>query len=670
VTVRVLRLVAYLVAAILAFSVTLVASGAPPRGPVVSEIAAGVGRHACAIVGNFDGAVCWGANGSGQLGNGSRSSAAKPTPVKVAGLAFGVKTISVGYAHSCALTRHGGVKCWGWNASGQLGNGSRKNSRVPVDVRGLTGGVSAIAAGFEYTCAVTRGTRRVVKCWGSDVQGQLGRRFVNRNFSTKPVVVRGFGHGVEALSAGFGQTCALTVVGGVECWGENPWGLGDGTHTLSYKPVGVAGLTNGVKAIAVAFGHACAVTFKGGVKCWGSNTRGELGNNSEGRSATPVDVVGLASGVKAITAGGNGESPDLTDDFTCALTSGGGAKCWGDNLSGELGNGSQRASRVPVDVVGLASGVKAIAAGAEYTCASMNRGGVKCWGDNVQGQLGNGSKEGLSLTPVDALVPDLQTCTIDYCVPPDWNAHPGKDLPVVIQKDKLLNRDEPLNVIFSAASNVKIDPIVDALAHESGEPWREVPPGKFSLRPNWGCVSVESADVNGTGQVRQQSQLRVGAGPRRSPCVTGAVVRALNGNENHARLWAQNVPPSGKKAWFATVSFETLCIVRAGPTHLTYKDILGNLILLNPHVTGTLWHCINGGPGSFGKDGYDMGARVLVKNLCTAAKRRGWYASFRKDPRPAGVGQNGVRYSGHVYVLRVDSKPPQPAPSGVTRCGA
>jgi alpha-tubulin suppressor-like RCC1 family protein len=247
----------------------------------------------------------------------------------------------------------------------------------------------------------------VVKCWGDDVQGQLGKRLDDPHFSTKPVVVGGFGSPVVAISAGFGQTCALTIEDGVKCWGENPWGLGDGTHTFSYKPVDVAGLTRGVKAIAVASDHTCALTSKGGVKCWGSNTRGELGNRGH-RSETPVDVVGLASGVEAITAGGVGESHELPDDYTCALTSGGGAKCWGANLDGQLGNGSQRESGVPVDVVGLASGVKAIAAGAEYTCASMNRGGVKCWGNNAQGQLGNGSKEDWSLTPVDALVPDLQ----------------------------------------------------------------------------------------------------------------------------------------------------------------------------------------------------------------------------------------------------------------------
>ena len=162
-----------------------------------------------------------------------------------------------------------------------------------------------------------------VWCWGLDAQGQLGRQ-LDPTFSTKPVLVRGFGSGVDAIAASYSYTCALTFAGGVKCWGENGRGLGDGTRTFSYKPIGVVGLARGVKAIAAGWSHTCALTSKGGVKCWGSNTRGELGGNSGRGSETPVDVVGLGSGVKAITASGPGDSPDLSNDHTCALTRGGG----------------------------------------------------------------------------------------------------------------------------------------------------------------------------------------------------------------------------------------------------------------------------------------------------------------------------------------------------------
>ena len=242
--------------------------------------------------------------------------------------------------------------------------------------------------------------RGEVKCWGLDAQASWEAT------SHRPELQHDAGRCQGLRKPGgcplrrVADTCALTVEGGVKCWGEG-W-LGDPTRTFSFKPVDVVGLTRGVKAIAVGPSHTCALTIKGGVKCWGKNTRGELGDGSQRQSDVPVDVVGLASGVKAITAGGGGDSPDLADSHTCALTSGGGVKCWGHNLSGELGDGSQRHSAVPVDVVGLASGVKAIAAsaGANYTCASMTKGGAKCWGDNSQGrQLGSGSKAIFSADP-------------------------------------------------------------------------------------------------------------------------------------------------------------------------------------------------------------------------------------------------------------------------------
>ncbi|MFZ1546914.1 MAG: hypothetical protein WAT12_07410, partial [Candidatus Nitrotoga sp.] len=169
----------------------------------------------------------------------------------------------------------------------------------------------------------------------------------------------------------------------VKCWGNNIEGaLGDNSTTNRLTPVDVTGLASGVKAIAAGGAHTCALTTAGGVKCWGNNSDGELGDNSTTRSLTPVDVTGLASGVKAIAAGGA---------HVCALTEAGGVKCWGNNIEGELGDGSIINRLTPVDVVGLGSGVAGITAGLTHTCAFTTADWAKCWGYNGEGELGDNS---------------------------------------------------------------------------------------------------------------------------------------------------------------------------------------------------------------------------------------------------------------------------------------
>ena len=185
-----------------------------------------------------------------------------------------------------------------------------------------------------------------------------------------------------AVAAGLGHTCALTNAGAVECWGYNGHDeLGNGQDGDSATPVTVSGLDRGVTSIAAGLRHSCAVTSAGGAKCWGYG-RGPLGDGTSGRRRTPVDVSGLTTGVAAITAG---------NDDSCALTSAGGVKCWGSNFGGQLGDGTTIERLAPVDVAGLSGGVKAIAAGS-FSCALTAAGGVKCWG-------------GGRLTPVD--VPGL-----------------------------------------------------------------------------------------------------------------------------------------------------------------------------------------------------------------------------------------------------------------------
>ncbi|NLT36147.1 MAG: chromosome condensation regulator RCC1, partial [Gaiellales bacterium] len=265
-----------------------------------------------------------------------------------------VQAIATGGSHTCALTIAGGAKCWGRNDFGQLGDGSTTNRSEPVDVAGLTSGVAAIAAGGSHTCAVTTGGSLL--CWGDNVRGQLGDGTTTDR--SEPVYVTNLSSGVAAVTCGYQHTCARTTAGGAKCWGYNSLGqLGNGTTTSRLTPVDVTGLTSGVASLSAGYSHTCAVTTGGAAKCWGGGGHGELGDGTSGLDAdktTPVDVSGLGSGVAAVSAGGY---------HTCALTTGGGIKCWGLNNYGQLGDWTTTRRVTPVDSQGVESGMAAVTAG-------------------------------------------------------------------------------------------------------------------------------------------------------------------------------------------------------------------------------------------------------------------------------------------------------------------
>jgi alpha-tubulin suppressor-like RCC1 family protein len=363
-------------------------SGGAALGGVVA-ISAG-SYHTCALLSDGT-ARCWGNNVRGQLGDGTTTERHTPVAVCASGSGpgcsggaalGGVVTISAGDYHTCALLSDGTARCWGDNTFGQLGDGTAgTHSTTPAAVSGLSN-VVAIAGGYGHTCAVLNdGTAR---CWGWNDYGQLGDGASGTNRLT-PVAVSGLGNAV-AIAAGYGHTCALLSNGTSWCWGSNAFGqLGDGTTTDHDTPVTVGP----TPTIAAGYQHTCGVLNDGSAWCWGWNYYGQLGNGMTGGiSATPSTVSGLTNAV-AISA---------ANSHTCAVLRDGTAWCWGDNVLGQLGNGSVAPSNTPVQVSGLTNAV-AIAAGYYHSCALLSDGTARCWGQNTLGQLGDGTTTG-RLAPV------------------------------------------------------------------------------------------------------------------------------------------------------------------------------------------------------------------------------------------------------------------------------
>lgn len=342
---------------------------------VVAKVATG-GSHTCALT--SAGAVqCWGDNFYGELGNGSTSNS--NIPVTVAGLSGEVTAVAAGAQHTCALTRAGTVQCWGYNRYGQMGNGSTTSVSAPVVVTGLSGTVTMLAAGSYHTCALN--SAGAVQCWGYNANGQLGNGSTT-NVAT-PVTVAGISGSATALVAGSQHTCALTSAGTAQCWGNNLYGqLGNGSTANTTTPLTVTGLSGSATLLAAGSNHTCALTSTGVLQCWGLNASGQLGDGSIKNSAVPATVAGLSGSVATMTAG---------NVHTCAVLGSGAVQCWGGNNYGQLGDGATANSSVPVTVAGLSGAASALAAGYGHNCTLTSAGAAQCWGYNLYGQLGNGS---------------------------------------------------------------------------------------------------------------------------------------------------------------------------------------------------------------------------------------------------------------------------------------
>ncbi|MEX1254222.1 MAG: flexitail domain-containing putative surface protein [Dehalococcoidia bacterium] len=346
-------------------------------------------------------------------------------PPEAAATGAQVIEIVAGGAHTCALFDNTTVKCWGDNTWGQLGDGTSAAMRTsPVEVcasgsgAGCAGGGSltgiiAIAAGGEsgfHTCALN--TDNGVMCWGANNQGQLGIGTQDTNAHPLPIHVSGMdGVSSAAIAAGKDHSCAALSSGEARCWGDNTAGaLGDGLAFDVALPATVCATGSAatcaalgdVVDIAAGIDHTCALMSNGGVKCWGQNSENQVGDGTAVHPRpSPTDVCqfgsgagcALLSGVSDIDAGGR---------HSCALMSNGGAKCWGLNFRGQLGEGTafQRANPFDVCATGVGTncaggvaltGIDGLSLGDEHSCAALSNGGARCWGRNASNQLGDGT---------------------------------------------------------------------------------------------------------------------------------------------------------------------------------------------------------------------------------------------------------------------------------------
>ena len=338
--------------------------------------------HTCGVT-TSKAAYCWGDNFFGQLGDGTRT--ARLAPVLVAGgLRFA--SIDAGSWHSCGLTATGAAYCWGYNVFGQLGDGSTTQRLTPVAVLGdLT--FTAISAGYLHTCAITAGG--AAYCWGDNDVDQLGDGTTVAS-RTSPAAVAG-GLQVSVISAGWGHTCAVTSGSAAYCWGDNRFGqlgVGDGSAvSRTPRPVAVAGALS-FRTVSAGDSHSCGVTTGNTAYCWGENT-GQLGDGTHLSQTAPTPVAGGFS-FTAVEAGGRFDPQTQEIAYSCGVTTSQEALCWGNDVSGRLGDGTADDTSTPVPVVGGLRFV-AVTPWFRHSCGLTPDGAAYCWGDNSTGALGNGT---------------------------------------------------------------------------------------------------------------------------------------------------------------------------------------------------------------------------------------------------------------------------------------
>lgn len=333
------------------------------------------------------------------------------------------KKIATGASHACALLQSGDVKCWGDNSYGQLGigdndyrgdHGDEMGDRLPTVDLDAPDSVNQIGVGAHHSCALLY--KGVVKCWGDNQYGQLGLGdeeprgdAPGEMGAALPAVSLSTTQAATQIVAGGAHTCALLADGSVKCWGLNDSGqLGQGSHFnrgddamemgTSLSPIQL-GSGRTAKRISAGYSHTCALLDNDTIKCWGRNDYGQLGlGDYHDRGDEPGE---MGNTLPTVSFGWVLDPPTKVEaggDHTCALL-GTNLRCWGLNTTGQLGLGdtttrgdhaNEMGNSLPIVDVDDTHDPLQISGGWLFTCARLGNNRVKCWGDNMYGQLGLG----------------------------------------------------------------------------------------------------------------------------------------------------------------------------------------------------------------------------------------------------------------------------------------
>ncbi|MBL8954612.1 MAG: DUF4215 domain-containing protein, partial [Myxococcaceae bacterium] len=370
------------------------------------------GDHICVMTAG-GGVSCWGDAASGQQGN-DAGTVDVSSPTAVTSLS-NIVDLASGTNHTCALNAGGQVYCWGGGANGRLGNGGTANQTTPQLVPSLTG-VTHLAAGSTHNCVVN--ATGEVWCWGGGARGQIGNGAVAD--VTTPVRVTGLPASPTQLDLGEETSCALYANGSRWCWGmteDGQLGMGAAAPLRVTSPAPVTGLGSVVTLATTKqtyrYGHACAVTSTDALYCWGDNLVGELGDGTNLVAESPRLVTAVTGPVRdvAVTMQSTGTAiaTSIQTASTCALMMTGEVLCWGGNSRGMLGDGTTTGRVTASPAAVGAIPVTAITAGQDFYCTLHDDGSVRCWGDNTSGQLAQAASTTPVSTPV--LVAGLPAAT-------------------------------------------------------------------------------------------------------------------------------------------------------------------------------------------------------------------------------------------------------------------